>query len=129
MDLDVLRTQAADAKARLERALEGFGELQRRMFAVTATAISDDGLVTVLVGPQGRVISIDLDPRIYRRPDSRRLAETITSTIHRAADDATEQVKELCRPYFPDEDIAAQINYDLAGVVQRHEERLRGGER
>jgi DNA-binding protein YbaB len=129
MDLETLRAQAADAMASMERAREGLAELQRRLFAVTASAVSDDGLVTVLVGPQGKVISVDLDPRIYRRPDSRRLAETITSTIQRAADDATEQVKALCRPYFPDEDIAAQINYDLAGVIQRHDERLNGGGR
>jgi DNA-binding protein YbaB len=114
--------------ARMEAIRDGYADLQRRLLAVTASATSDDGLVTVEVGPQGRVRRIDLDPRIYRRPDSRRLAETITGTIQRAADDAAEQLRVVFRPVMADEQIRAYFDNDFDGVAAGLEEELAGGD-
>lgn len=124
VDLEAMRLQAAEARTRLENIRDGYAELQQKLAAVTASATSDDGLVTATVGPQGRLIGVEIDPRIYRRPDSRRLAETITATIQAAAGEAAEKVTELCRPFFPDEEVLAHLNYDVDGVVRHVEDRL-----
>ncbi len=126
--MEALRLRVAEAMDHLDRLRAGYAELQHGLRAVRGTASSDDGLVTVIVGPQGRVISLELDPRIYRRPDSRHLAQTITSTIRRAADDAESKVRALCRPFMSNEDITAHLGGDAAAVVRRLDEQLaRGG--
>jgi DNA-binding protein YbaB len=126
MDIEAMRMRAADALARFELIRQNYGELQRQLSAVIATATSDDGLVTVTVGPNGRVVDVEIDPRIYRRPDSRRLGETITATIQVAAAAAADDVRELCRPYFLDEEVTAQLDFDIAKVVDRVGEELHG---
>ncbi|WUI04095.1 YbaB/EbfC family nucleoid-associated protein [Spirillospora sp. NBC_00431] len=66
-----------------------------------ATAESDDGLVRVRVGGRGRrLLDLDLDPRVFRDPDSRALAETITATLGRARDRAAEDLAALAREVF-----------------------------
>lgn len=126
-DLEALRMQAADAMARLETVRANYADLQRELRGLTVTTTSDDALVTATVGAHGRLVALELDPRIYRRPDSRRLAETITATIQRAADEAAEKVTAMCRPFFPDEDVRAHLNYDIDAVVRRVDEDLLGG--
>jgi DNA-binding protein YbaB len=128
-DLERARARAAEATARMEAIRDSYADLRQRLLAVTASATSDDGLVTVRVGPQGRVLRIDLDPRIYRRPDSRRLAETITATIQRAADEAAERLREVLRPVAPDEQLKAYFDNDFDGVVEDLEGDLAGGDR
>lgn len=54
--------------------------------------VSEDGYVTVTVGPNGHVTKVELDPRIYRRPDSRVLPTTVTETIQRATELALAEV-------------------------------------
>ena len=127
-DLERMRTRAADAMARMEALRDGYVDLRQRLLAVTASATSDDGFVTVRVGPHGRVLGIDLDPRIYRRPDSRRLAETITATIQRAADEAAERVRDVFRPVASEEQIKAYFDNDFEGVNQAVDHELTGGD-
>jgi DNA-binding protein YbaB len=126
--LDRARKRAADAMTRMEAIRDGYADLRQRLLAVTASATSDDGLVTAEVGPQGRVLRIDLDPRIYRRPDSRRLAETITATIQRAADEAAERLRDLFRPIVPDEQLTAYFDNDFDAVARGLENELAGGD-
>jgi DNA-binding protein YbaB len=128
-ELERARKRAGDAMARMEAIRDGYADLRQRLLAVRAAATSEDGLVTVEVGPQGRVRRIDLDPRIYRRPDSRRLAETITETIQRAADDAAERLRDVFRPVMPDEQIKAYFDNDFAGVAAGLEDELTEGDR
>lgn len=129
MDLEGLRMQAADAMARVEKARQSYADLRRELSALTVTTTSADGHVTATVGAHGRLVALDLDPRIYRRPDSRRLAETITATVQRAADAAAGKVAALCRPFFPEEEVRAHLDYDIDEVVRRVDEDLLGGGR
>ncbi|KJK43450.1 hypothetical protein UK23_33240 [Lentzea aerocolonigenes] len=59
--------------------------IQREMAGVEATAESDDGLVSVTVGPRGELVAVELDPRVYRNPDATGLAAEIV----RVAGEAT----------------------------------------
>ncbi len=63
--------------------------------AVESTQTSRDGLICVTVGARGDLVRLDIDPRIYRRPDSRALADTIAETIQLATGKARERVVEL----------------------------------
>lgn len=128
-DVERARMRAADAMAQMEAIRDGYADLRQRLLAVTASATSDDGLVTVEVGPQGRVRHIELDPRIYRRPDSRGLAETITETIRRAADEAAEQLRDVFRPVVPDGQLKAYFDNDFDAVVRGVEDDIAGGDR
>lgn len=64
---------------------------QRDALRVTGTAWSKDGLVKAVVGPRGHLLELDLDPRVYRTPNSKALAATILATVRAATDDALEQ--------------------------------------
>jgi DNA-binding protein YbaB len=102
----------------------GMGELQQKLRQITATAKSDDGYVTAVVGPRGQLVRLELDPRIYRRPDSKQLATTISDTIKRAAADAMAQVSEACKPFIPEEELQAHLQFDVDGMRRRLDSEL-----
>ncbi|RBY86220.1 YbaB/EbfC family DNA-binding protein [Blastococcus sp. TF02A-26] len=101
--------------------------LAERARAVQATETSDDGLVSVTVGPRGDLLRLDLDPRIYRRPDSRRLADTITETVHRAARAAQDRVVEVFAPVVGEEQLRATLDGDTETLTSIMTEQMRGG--
>lgn len=103
-----------DVKARVEemmaevrRMAHGIGDVQKKIFQVTATAESEDGLITVTVGPRGHLIDLEIDPRIYRRPDAALLAQTIVETTRRAIEQASEEIANLYNEFVP-KDLAAE---------------------
>lgn len=119
MDISGLRARADELMSQWEHMRSGAGELQQKLRAVSAQASSDDGLVTATVGPRGQVIKVEFDPRIYRRPNSRELSETVTETIRRAAAKAMAEVEELCRPFVPDAQFQAYMDHDLEGIFRQ----------
>jgi DNA-binding protein YbaB len=128
VDVQAARRRAEGLLAAFEKVRDGHDELQRTLLSVTATATSPDGTVTVTVGPRGHVVRVDLDPRIYRRPDAARLAESVTETIQRATAAATAQVLALARPYLPDPALQADLRFDFARVLETSDHELTGGE-
>jgi Uncharacterized protein conserved in bacteria len=122
----MLKAQAAELMGELERLRSGLDELRRNLLAISVTVTSDDGMVTVTVGPRGQVQRLDIDPRIYRRPDARALADTILTTIQRAAAQAQERVEATCRPYFPPEQVREHLSFDFAASVRRLDHQLGG---
>jgi len=92
--------------------------------AVQVTRSSDDGLVTVTVGARGELVQLDIDPRVYRRPDSRALADAIVTTVRRAAQEAQERVLEIFAPIVPREQLKAQLDGDLDAVAEHLEAQL-----
>ena len=127
MDLQALRARADELMAQFEQMRSGMGDLQQKLRAVTGTATSDDGLVKATVGPRGHLINLELDPRIYRRPNSRQLAATITDTVQRAAARALAQVEELCTPFIPDAQLQAHMNFDFEGIFRQLDSDLPDG--
>jgi DNA-binding protein YbaB len=119
-----LRARAEELMGEFNRLRTGMGELQQKLRQITATAKSDDGYVKATVGPRGQLIRLELDPRIYRRPDSKQLAATITQTINRATADAMAQVSEACKPYLPEEELQAHLQFDVDGMRRRLDSEL-----
>ncbi|MER6512021.1 YbaB/EbfC family nucleoid-associated protein [Nonomuraea sp. NPDC048881] len=101
-------------------------ELHQQAKAVQVTETSKDGLVSVTVGSRGELIRLDLDPRIYRRPDARQLADTIAETTRLAAERAQERVTEIFEPVIPREDFQAHLSGDLETVMARLADRMGG---
>lgn len=84
-----------------QRMADEFRTIQQRMAELTATAESDDGLITATVGGAGELLELELDPRIYRVADSAALAAAITGTVRRAAESAKQQGFDLVRSFLP----------------------------
>jgi DNA-binding protein YbaB len=108
--------QIAELETRLQQLQDGYQSLRAELAQLRVSVTSADGLVTASVDARGQVERIDLDPRIYQRPDSRLLAATITATIRQAATEAMERVLGLTRPYLPDEVLTAHLELDLDGA-------------
>nr|WP_311131917.1 YbaB/EbfC family nucleoid-associated protein [Nonomuraea gerenzanensis] len=102
-------------------------ELHTKAKAVQATETSRDGLVSVTVGARGELIRLDLDPRIYRRPDARALADTIAETARRAAETARERVIEIFEPVIPADHFRAHLDGDVETVLARLADGMGGG--
>ncbi|MGW0802392.1 YbaB/EbfC family nucleoid-associated protein [Nonomuraea sp. NPDC002799] len=117
----------ADELRDLFRGIEDAGvELHAQARAVQITEKSRDGLVSVTVGSRGELIRLDLDPRVYRRPDARHLADTITATAQRAATRAQERVVEIFEPVIPPAELKAHLEGDLETLLTQLADRMGG---
>lgn len=114
-----MKARVDELMGEFQRLRAGADELQQKIKAVSVTVRSDDNYVTVTVNARGELLDLDLDPRIYRRPDSKALAETIASTIRRASAEAADQVAELCKPLLPEAEVRAHLSQDIDGMFRR----------
>ena len=126
-DVAALREYSEQLQGRLLRMMEEGPRLAEQARAVQVTETSDDGLVAVTVGPRGELVRLDLDPRIYRRPDSRQLADTITATVQRAARAAEDQVVQLLSPLADEDQLRATMSGDADALTAIMTEQMRGG--
>ncbi|MEI4272830.1 YbaB/EbfC family nucleoid-associated protein [Klenkia sp. LSe6-5] len=124
--LDGFRAYSEQLQVKLGALVEQGPELARRARAVQATETSPDGLVSVTVGPQGRVVRLDLDPRIYRNQDARALADLITETIEHAVWTAEDRVVEIMSGVADGEQVRAMMNGDDEQVAAIVDDQLRG---
>lgn len=108
----------------------GLAEMRQEMNAVKGTAKSPDGFVTATVGPRGQLTELKLDPRIYRNPDSAKLAATITETIQKAAEQSGERVSEITERFAPGMDIGSATRGEFTSRSDRFDfirDRMPGG--
>lgn len=124
MDAQALQARIDELMEEFNRLRSGADDLQRRLKEVKATARSKDGYVKATVGPRGQLTNIELDPRLYRNPDSHALAASILETVQKATEDALGQVEELCKPLLPTEEVRAHLNYDFDGMFRRMDREL-----
>jgi len=100
--------------------------LQAEAKAVHVTETSPNGLVTVTVGARGELVRLDIDPRVFRRPDSRELADTITETVHRAAAAAQQRVLDVFEPLVPRATLQAHLDGDTDAVIGQLNDQMLG---
>ncbi len=118
-DIAGMRAYADELQGRFQKLTTEGPEIHQRARAVQVTEKSPDGFISVTVGARGELIRLDLDPRIYRRPDSRQLADAITDTIKAAGAKAQEQVLDLFEPLIPREELQLHMDGNLEGVLER----------
>ena len=100
-DVAGLAAVAESLRSTAERLATEGPVLQQRARAVQVTETSRDGLVSVTVGSRGELLRLDIDPRVFRRPDSRALADSIADTIRSATTAAQERVLDVLEPLVP----------------------------
>jgi DNA-binding protein YbaB len=76
--------------------------LQEQVRSLTVTARSADRLVTAVAAAGGRIVDLELDPRVYREPDSYALADSILSAIEQAQDGVARREAEIRAKALPD---------------------------
>jgi DNA-binding protein YbaB len=121
-----MRAYADELEKRFHRLLEDGPKLQQRARALQVTEKSADGLITATVGVRGELIRLDIDPRIYRRPDARALADTIAETITKAGAKARQEVVDLFAALVPREQMEAQLNGDQEALTEVLHKQMRG---
>ncbi|MEV6860977.1 YbaB/EbfC family nucleoid-associated protein [Streptosporangium subroseum] len=89
---------AGDYNRQAAQLRETYGKLNE----LTATARSDDRMVSVTVGPRGQVQDIELDPRVYRKRSSSELSQSIMEQIGVATSEVSSRMQELMAPFVPD---------------------------
>ncbi|WP_153506279.1 YbaB/EbfC family nucleoid-associated protein [Cumulibacter manganitolerans] len=119
-----MRSLAETLRGQFERLVEEGPRMAREAREVSITESSRDGLVKVTVDARGSLLALDLDPRIYRRPDARSLAESILETIRRATDAAQERVLDIFEPAVSRDDMRLHLQGTPDQVVEDVEDRL-----
>ncbi|WP_405140143.1 YbaB/EbfC family nucleoid-associated protein [Sphaerisporangium sp. NBC_01403] len=125
-DAAALQAYADELRANFTRLQEEAPAMHERARAIQVTETSRDGLISATVGPRGDLIRLDIDPRVYRRPDSRELADSITETVQRAAEKARDKVVELFEPLIPGEQMKAHLDGDLQRVLDQMASQMLG---
>ncbi|MGW2158459.1 YbaB/EbfC family nucleoid-associated protein [Nonomuraea sp. NPDC001699] len=130
-DADVvgLQAYADELRETFMRMQREASDLNAKAQAIRVTEKSDDGLVSATVSVRGELIRLDLDPRLYRRPNARGLADSITDTIRRATAKALEELVELFEPVVPPEQLRAHLEGDLEVVLDQFSGPLPGERR
>lgn len=110
----------------LKSALGKVDEVQREALQVTGVAWSDDRLIKAVVGPRGHLLELEIDPRVYRTPNSKALAATILASVRAATDDAMAQTRQIIEGSVP-ADLRARSNsrLDLWRMSRTHDAELR----
>jgi hypothetical protein len=96
-DWSVLRSMVSD----LKRATSNLHDSRDRILRIRGRAWSDDRLVKAVVGPRGQLIELEIDPRVFRNPNSKALAATIVATVRAAVEDSLRQGREIRDELLP----------------------------
>ena len=90
-------------------------EMQSKLETIEAEAEAADGMVRVTVDRQGRLTSLELDPRVQRRLGSAELAEAIMEASKEAQSQVADQMRAAMQDLVPEG--AAKENFDIAKLL------------
>lgn len=91
-----------DALQRLAELRARFEDVRERLERARYEGSSDDERITASVDSTGHLVGLDIDPRVFRSPDSQGLAAAIVLAVERAASLATEGSNEIVRDVLGD---------------------------
>lgn len=115
------RAQVEELLAGYRRSREQLGTVHRKLATLRESATSEDGLVTVTVGPQGRVCELVIVDSAYRRLRPHELAATIVALGEKAAAKVSRAAGEVLGPVLPPDTDPAAL---LAGTADLTEAEL-----
>ncbi|WP_163509598.1 YbaB/EbfC family nucleoid-associated protein [Fodinicola acaciae] len=87
--------------ARLRRLAENVRAIRDGVDRVETVADSPDGRIRARVGGRGDLIGLEVDDRVFRQPDSARLAAEIAATVRTAQQAADREIARICTETFP----------------------------
>lgn len=95
----------------IKKATEELPKASERMMKLTGVGWSPDRTVKVVVGPRGQLVDIDIDPRVFRKPDSAALQAAILAASREAVTDINGQRREIMAGQFPSD--MNQLQHEL----------------
>lgn len=121
-------------QAHIDELLEEYGrkraqlkDLQEQMASVQATVTTEDEMITVTVGPQGRLIGLEFNPRAYRKYSTAELADAVLAAVQEATAQVGDQMRSAMQPMLPDQETvrnATGTGLDLSKLLPEHPEDL-----
>jgi DNA-binding protein YbaB len=106
----------------LQQTIENAAQTRQQIMEITGTAWSEDRMIKAVVGPRGQLIELEIDPRVYRNPNSKALAASIMSTVRAAVEDANKQTKEIVDKVMPKDrglGLIAKTDFDV--LMESHD--------
>ncbi|WP_433382336.1 YbaB/EbfC family nucleoid-associated protein [Streptosporangium sp. CA-115845] len=100
--MDKFRVAFEELAEEYARQAEQLREMYAKLGELTATAQSNDHMVTVTVGLNGQIRSIEFDPRVYRKLSPSELSQSIIEQIGLAVGEVSERTRELMEPFAPE---------------------------
>ena len=76
-------------------------DVQRTVGTATATVTTEDEMITVTVGPRGRLVGLEFNPRVYRRMSPSELAAAVLAAAGEASSQVDGQVRAALAPLRP----------------------------
>ncbi|MBO2460218.1 YbaB/EbfC family nucleoid-associated protein [Actinomadura violacea] len=92
-------------------------DMQSRLETIEASAEAADGMVRVKVDRQGRLTSLELDPRISRKLGTEELAEAVMEASKKAQADVAEQMRAAMQGLTPAGASGGEGGFDLAKLL------------
>ena len=119
----------AESRQRLESLMEdahkllgNAAEMKRKLEELTVSTKSEDGFVVTTVDARGRLVQLDLDPRIYRSPNAGALSRQIIEAYQRAVDKVEQDSRTILEKYLPREfDVDRFTDIDLEKYAARRD--------
>lgn len=109
----------------LEKLLVEGPKVTRELQELRVTKRSEDGNIEVTVNAQGQLEALKLDARIYRKPNSKELADAILSLTKDATTEAREKSVVIAERIAPRESIERNMAGDIWGGYERIQDTLR----
>jgi DNA-binding protein YbaB len=112
----------------LQKTIDNMDSIHKRMLQVTGSGWSDDRMIRATVGPRGQLTELEIDPRVYRNPNSKALAAAIMAAIRTAVTDAAAKSCEIMDENLPgDLRMGTIAGMDMAKLVGTHDADLLEG--
>jgi DNA-binding protein YbaB len=116
----------SDMVGDLRRATAAIPDTQKRMLKVTGEAWSGDRTIRAVVGPRGQLLDLEIEPRVFRHPDSKALAANIVATVRLAVEDAARQTSAILQESLPSDMRSGVVGgVDIAKLIQSHDADVR----
>lgn len=123
-DVEGAKAYLESLTGQIKKLVEEGPEVAQRAAKLQASATSPDGLITATVDSRGSLIELELDPRIYRRPNSVELAELIVATTRAASDAVAEQVLDQFEALGDRDQFAVMLGGDMDAVSEDLQARM-----
>jgi len=90
--------------------------------ATSAPCSGDDRLIKAVVGPRGQLLDLEIDPRIYRTPNSKALAASIIATVRAAVENVLREGSEILDENLPkDSSFGLDIESPTMRMARQHD--------
>ncbi|MFE9102689.1 YbaB/EbfC family nucleoid-associated protein [Actinomadura geliboluensis] len=90
-------------------------DMQSRLETIEAEAEAADGMVRVKVDRQGRLTSLEFDPRVQRKLGSEELAEAVLEASRDAQAQVADQMRAAMQGLVPDG--SAESGFDITKLL------------